>query len=111
MNDELIPTTSKIHSIDPQRIDSLYDRIAIHIDTARQQIQRSIDINMIKAYWLIGQEIVEEEQFGNKRSEYGKAVLKSLSTKLQQKYKRGFSVDILEKARKFYLIFHYRYIH
>ena len=60
---------------------------------------------MIKAYWLIGQEIVEEEQFGKERSQYGKAVLRGLSSKLQQKYKKGFSVDILEKARKFYIVF------
>jgi predicted nuclease of restriction endonuclease-like (RecB) superfamily len=106
MNDSLTTITKEIIYIDPQRIDSLYQRVAGHIDTARQYIQRSIDINMIKAYWLIGQEIIEEEQFGNTRSEYGKAVLKGLSTKLQKKYKRGFSVDILEKVRKFYLTFH-----
>jgi hypothetical protein len=105
MNNGLIPKTQEITDINPERIDSLYQRVASHIDTARQHIQRSIDVNMIKAYWFIGQEIVEEEQFGSERSLYGKEILKSLSTKLKNRYKKGFSVDSLEKARKFYLNF------
>ena len=105
MKDELIPTNKDISYIDPQRIDSLYHRVSGHIETARERIQRTIDVDMIKAYWLIGQEIIEEEQFGKERSEYGKAVLKGLSTRLQKKYKKGFSVDTLEKARRFYIIF------
>lgn len=56
---------------------------------------------MVKAYWFTGREIVEEEQHGQARAEYGKAILKNLSVKLQGKYKSGFSVDTLEKARKF----------
>lgn len=91
--------------IDPKRIDSLFIRVSEHIDQARQGIQRTIDIEMVKAYWLMGQDIVEEEQYGKHRAEYGKTVLKSLSTKLQNKYIRGFGVDTLEQARKFYLIY------
>jgi predicted nuclease of restriction endonuclease-like (RecB) superfamily len=105
MNDDLTPTTKNIKHIDPQRINSLYQRVAGHVDSARQHIHRSIDVNMLKAYWLIGKEIIEEEQYGEERSEYGKAVLKGLSIKMVQKYKKGFSVDTLEKARKFYLVF------
>lgn len=106
MNNELTPTTKNIKHIDPQRINSLYQRVSGHVDSARSHITRSIDVNMLKAYWLIGKEIIEEEQYGEERSEYGKAVLKGLSTKMIQTYKRGFSVDTLEKARKFYLTFH-----
>jgi len=46
-------------------------------------------------------EIVEEEQYGKERAEYGKAILKGLSIKLQKRYNNGFSVDLLEKARKY----------
>lgn len=60
---------------------------------------------MVKAYWLIGQDIVQEEQEGEERAEYGKSILKNLSAKLQKKYKNGFSVDTLEKARKFFLMY------
>jgi len=91
--------------IDPSRIDSLYNRVSNHIDQARQNIQRTIDVEMIKAYWFIGRDIIEEEQHGETRAEYGKAILKRLSIKLQAKYKSGFSVDTLEKARKFFIIY------
>ena len=50
-------------------------------------IQRSIDNEMVKAYWFIGREIVEEEQFGQERATYGQAVLKGLSAKLNERYK------------------------
>ena len=92
--------------LDINRLDSLCQRVSEHIEQARQQVQHTIDTEMVKAYWLIGQEIVQEEQYGKERSEYGKAVLKNLSLRLQKQYKRGFSVDTLEQARKFYLIYH-----
>jgi predicted nuclease of restriction endonuclease-like (RecB) superfamily len=60
---------------------------------------------MVKAYWKIGQAIVEEEQHGHQRAVYGKAILKELSKKLQSRYPQGFSVDSLEQCRKFYLIY------
>src|SRR3990167_1125217 len=91
--------------LDINRLDSLCQRVSEHIEQARQQVQHTIDTEMVKAYWLIGQEIVQEEQYGKERSEYGKAVLKNLSLRLQKQYKRGFSVDTLEQARKFYLTY------
>ena len=86
-------------------VDLLYSRITARIDSARQSIQRSVNVEMIKAYWYIGRDIVEEEQSGKYRAEYGKGVLKQLSSKLQEKYKRGFGVDTLTHARKFYTIY------
>jgi hypothetical protein len=44
---------------------------------------------MVKAYWHIGRDIVEEEQRGKARAEYGKAVLATLTSKLKKKYHRG----------------------
>ncbi len=96
------PATTRI---DTNRIDSLHHRVSGHIDQARQRVQRTIDTEMVKAYWLIGQEIVQEEQYGKERSEYGKAVLKNLSERLQKQYKKGFGVDTLEQARKFYVTY------
>ena len=60
---------------------------------------------MVKAYWLIGRDIVEEEQKGHECAEYGKTVLENLAKKLKEKYTRGFGVDTLEQARKFYLAY------
>ena len=88
-----------------ERIDSLYKKATIYIDHARQNIQRTVDIEIVKAYWMIGRDIVEEEQLGKGRADYGKSVLKTLSEHLTKKYQRGFSVDTLERARKFYLTY------
>lgn len=55
--------------------------------------------------WLIGREIVEEEQRGKKRAGYGKPLLKGLSEKLQADFGKGYSVDNLELFRCFYRIF------
>ena len=86
-------------------IDALFNKVASHINEAQQAIQHTVNTEMVKAYWLIGREIVEEEQGGSERAGYGKALLKQLSTKLQGEYNRGFGVDTLEQARRFYLIY------
>lgn len=99
-----LPSTSS-ELIDPSRANSLYQKVSAHIDNARQVVQRSIDLNMIKAYWLIGRDIVEEEQHGHERAEYGQAVLRNLSTNLRQRYQKGFGVDTLENIRNFYLTY------
>lgn len=87
------------------RIKSLYSKVTQHINSARQNIQRSINIEMVKTYFMIGKEIIEEEQQGENRAAYGKNILQSLSTELQKEYKRGFSVDTLEQARKFFILY------
>ena len=86
-------------------LESLYSRVTKHINYAKSNIERSINLEMVKAYFLIGKEIVEEEQKGKDKAEYGKQILKSLSAKLQIEYQRGFGVDTLEQARKLFLIY------
>lgn len=87
------------------RIDYLFLRISSYVDGARRNIQRNIDLEMINAYWLIGRDIIKEEQYGKAKARYGEAILKTLSVKLTAKYPRGFSVDSLERMRKFYLLY------
>lgn len=60
---------------------------------------------MVTSYWSIGQVIVEEEQNGNERAEYGKAVLEGLSKKLTAEFGQGYDVRELRKIRQFYLEF------
>ena len=60
---------------------------------------------MVYTYFEIGRLIIEEEQHGKDRAEYGKSVLKSLSHKLIKEIGKGFSVDNLENMRKFYLAY------
>ena len=60
---------------------------------------------MVKAYWQIGRIIVEHEQNGSLRSEYGKAVLQSLSERLTEEFGKGFTVTNLKYMRQFYVTF------
>ncbi len=84
-------------------IDNLYIKISKYIDNARQTIQYSIDSEMVNTYWLIGKEIVEEEQNGDNRAGYGRHIIQGLSEKLNTKYSKGFSATALKNARYFYL--------
>ena len=95
--------SKRLKTLDKSSLDELYNKVSSHINKAKQQVQSSINNEMIIAYWFIGQEIVEFEQAGKERAEYGKSILKDLSTKLKNKYKKGFGVDLLERSRKFYL--------
>ncbi len=92
-------------------IEQLYQKISQHITEARKDIQYSIDVGMVKAYWLTGRDIVEVEQNGNMRAEYGASVLKNVSEKLTKSHGRGFSVSTLRDARQFYIIYHHLPIH
>jgi formyltetrahydrofolate hydrolase len=68
----------------------LLDKVSQYIETARTNISTSVNFEMVKAYWLIGREIVEEEQQGSQRAEYGAAIIKELPKKLTIKYGNGF---------------------
>ena len=70
---------------------------------AQKNAYTSINKAMVEAYWLVGQRIIEEEQQGENRAAYGKAVMKKLSEELQKEIGKGFSVDNLEKMRLFYI--------
>lgn len=63
---------------------------------------RSVNTTQVIANWLIGREIIEEEQKGVWRAEYGKSVLNELSRRLTKEYGNGYSVDNLELFRRFY---------
>ncbi len=75
------------------------------LNSAKQNTYRSINRTMVHAYWLIGKRIVEEEQQGESRATYGKAIIKNLSEQLQNDFGRGFSIDNLENMRRFYLTY------
>lgn len=83
----------------------LFDRVVAILEQARANVIRSVNSNMTLAYWLIGQEIVQELQRGEERAEYGKRIVKDLSTKLTQRYGKGFSTTNLWYLRQFYLVF------
>ncbi|MBQ9140950.1 MAG: DUF1016 family protein [Lachnospiraceae bacterium] len=73
------------------------------IQYARQIAAKQINLVQLMTYYSIGRWIVEEQQHGQSRAQYGKQVIKKLSEALTEQFSRGFSVDTLENARKFYL--------
>ena len=75
------------------------------IEQAKEQAYSSINTLMIRSNWLIGRRIVEEEQGGAPRAEYGKALLKNLATELMPIYGNSYSARRLQDYRQFYLYF------
>lgn len=72
---------------------------------SRQQAYAAVNQAMVNAYWQIGKRIVEEEQQGKERADYGKQLLKQLSAALTEEFGKGFSVQNLYYFRQFYLTF------
>jgi len=84
---------------------NLLDRIANILVEARTKVVREINKAQVLAYCEIGREIVEFEQKGKKRAEYGEELLQRLSIDLTNKFGKGFSAENLRLMRKFYLTF------
>lgn len=72
------------------------------INTARANAVRSVDFCRVQMYWAIGQRIVEKEQQGKERAEYGKFLLKSLAKEIEPEYGSGFGERQLNFCRQFY---------
>ena len=81
----------------------LYNRIRNILEAARASVVRSVNTTQVVANWLIGREIIEEEQKGQRRAGYGAKALADLSKHLGREFGRGYSVDNLEAFRQFYL--------
>ena len=73
------------------------------IDAARDSVARSVNAAMTAAYWLIGHRIVEFEQSGEERAEYGAALIERLAEDLTGRFGRGFSRQNVQNMRLFYL--------
>jgi len=81
---------------------SLYERIRQILDSARTNVSRTVNTTQVVSNWLIGREIVEEEQQGKRRAGYGETLLIDLAERLRKEYGKGWSVRNLEYCRKFY---------
>ena len=81
----------------------LIDEIRSIIENARNNAVRSVDFCRVQMYWQIGRKIVEEEQGGEARAEYGKSLIKNLAHQLEPVYGSGFSYRQLNFSRQFYL--------
>ena len=82
-----------------------YQYIAEVLRAARAKTCRAVNSAMVEAYWNIGRMIIEEEQQGRKRAEYGRYLLRELSARLTREFGNSFSERNLRNFRQFYLCF------
>lgn len=93
MNEELI------------NIESLYQKLKTIIESGRMKAVRAVDTVIIESNWNIGKEIVEEEQKGELRADYGKLVILNISKRLTKEFGSGYSSTNLKYMRQFYMTF------
>ena len=74
-----------------QNTGRLLQRIQAILEEARNKVYRTTNTEMLRAYWTIGREIMEEEQKGKNRAAYGSALLEELATRLTDLYGKSFS--------------------
>jgi predicted nuclease of restriction endonuclease-like (RecB) superfamily len=84
---------------------TFYNNITELLHLARKQVVRVVNQTMVLTYFEIGKRIVEEEQQGKERAEYGKQLLKGLSDVLTNEFGKGFSVRNIERMRAFYFTY------
>jgi predicted nuclease of restriction endonuclease-like (RecB) superfamily len=81
----------------------LVDSIGITIESARQRAIQAVNNELLKANWEIGKHIVEYEQHGNEKAEYGSSLLTNLSKDLKSRFGKGFSKSNIYLMRQLYL--------
>ncbi|HRG76284.1 MAG TPA: PDDEXK nuclease domain-containing protein [Leptospiraceae bacterium] len=82
-----------------------YNRVANLLRNAKQLVVHNVNSVMVNTYYLVGKMIVEKEQQGKMRAEYGKELIQKLSKRLKREFGKGFSVDNLENMRRFYIVY------
>ena len=100
-----MPNKQNTNNIQLKDKTNLFDDISLLLTEARKSIVRNINQTMVYTYYEIGRMIVEDEQKGQHRAQYGKQVLIELSERLTKEFGRGFSVDNLELMKRFYIVY------
>ena len=85
--------------------EDLYRRVAEIIESARRHVARSVNTAMVHAYWHVGKELVEVEQQGKARADYGDRLIAKLAKRLSQRFGRGMGAATLRRIRRFYLTY------
>lgn len=75
------------------------------VHTAKQKVYQAADLFQVAANWLVGRRIVEQEQHGRERAEYGKRIIELASEALTAEYGKGYSLTQIKNFKKFYLLF------
>lgn len=82
-----------------------FNRVSDLLKRARESVVQTVNKTMVYTYYEIGKIIVEEEQAGSKRAEYGKQLLQELSKRLTSEFGKGFSTTNIKQMRSFYLVY------
>ncbi len=94
-----------MNSVNKTNSEDLFQKIAGLLKEARLSVVRSINQTMVYTYFQVGKMIVEQEQQGEKRAEYGKKLIKELSDKLTNEFDKGFSITNLQQMKNFFLFY------
>lgn len=92
------------NAVKAKKVD-LAERIITLVEEAKRKVVSAVNVALVYTYYEVGRMIVEEEQGGRKRAQYGKAQLQELSKKLTAQLGKGFSVDNLQNMRNFYIAY------
>ena len=88
-----------------KRENTLFERISHLIEQARKRVSTTVNLAEVYTKYSIGQYIVEDEQQGEYRAQYGKQVLQNLSVRLTERFGNGWTVDTLKRCRYFYNVY------
>ena len=94
-----------MNKIERNTQNDFYNRVVTLLKEARKSVVQTVNKTMVYTYFEIGRMIVEEEQKGEERAEYGKRIIKELSKRLISEFGKGFSQRNLEQMRQFYLTY------
>jgi hypothetical protein len=89
----------------PPAFENFYDSIREILITARNRVYRAANSKMVIAYWNIGRTVVEEEQKGSGRADYGKLLIETLSIRLTSEFGKGFDKSNIWNMVRFYKTF------
>jgi len=92
-------------------LEKVYQSIVEYIHKARTNVLKSVNHEQVIAYWHIGKNIIEQEQSGESRANYGQALLENLSNRLNEEFGKGFGITNLKYMRQFYLTYKNRISH
>jgi hypothetical protein len=93
---------SKKEIVGSKKYSSFLKNLVNFLEQSRRQAAQVVNTVLTATYWETGRRIIEFEQHGKNRAEYGKELLKHISKDLNKRFGRGFSVDNLETMRLFY---------
>jgi predicted nuclease of restriction endonuclease-like (RecB) superfamily len=86
-------------------LNQLTNKISELLIEARKRVIQTVNHTMVVTYYEIGRMIVEEEQNGKERADYGKQLILELSLNLTSEFGKGFSVTNIQQMRQFYIVY------